>query len=215
MLRATSPSPPRSPCRELMPHPRIGWRQAAALWLAPLLWPGTIATAQEKPSLDTLQIALSSEEIAISTRLLHGFDEEFLQHLESGLPTELTYRFNLYRDRKRWFDGELAKSTYQIIAMYNAVSREYLVNFKHDGKLTETRVARTLEELERAMSSLDKVPIFSLATLPPKIQRTIQRSKVLVRARVELGNGTWLWIFPTTETTDWARSRKFTIGQGA
>jgi hypothetical protein len=158
------------------------------LHLAPLLWLVLVAADEDKP---------------------------YLERLESGLPTELTYRFGLYRDRKRWFDGELAKSTYQIIAMYNAVSREYLINFKHDGKLTETRVVRGRDELERAMSSLQNVPVFSLATLPPKIQRGIQRNRVLVRGRVDLGNDTWLWVFPTTETTDWARSRKFTVGQGA
>ncbi len=95
------------------------------------------------------------------------------------------------------------------------MSREYLVNYKHDGKLTETRVVRDLEELERAMSELDQVPIFGIATLPPKVQRTIMRASVLVRGRVELGSGTWLWVFPSTQTTDWARSRKFTVGEGA
>ena len=141
-------------------------------------------------------------------------DEEFLERLESGLPTELTYRFVLYRDRKRWWDNEVAKSSYQVIAMYNAVSREYLVNYKHDGRLTETRVVRDLEELERAMASLDHVPIFAVEALRPKVQQGVRRSSLLVRGRVELGSGTWLWLFPTTKTTDWARTRKFRIDEG-
>ena len=192
-----------------MRHRTIGWKQAALLWLA------LVAAASGRPDLDEIQVAVSSEEIALSTRLHNGFSEEFLERLESGLPTELTYRFSLYRDRKRWWDGEIAKSTYQIIAMYNAVSREYLVNYKHDGRLTETRVVRDLSELERAMSVLDQVPIFGIASQPPKVQRTLMRATILVRGRVELGSGTWLWVFPTTQTTDWARSRKFTVGEGA
>lgn len=178
------------------------------------LWLVLVAATDDKPALDEIQVAVSSQEIGLSTRLRSGFSEAFLERLESGLPTELTYRFSLYRDRKRWWDGELAKSTYQIIAMYNAVSREYLVNYKLDGKLTETRVARNLEELERAMATLDQVPIFSLETLAPKAQRTIRRAQVLVKGRVELGSSSWLWVFPTTQTTDWARSRKFTVGEG-
>lgn len=187
---------------------RIGWKQATLLWIA------LVAAAEDKPHLGSLNVAASSEEIGVSVQLRNGFDEELLERLDSGLPTELTYRFSLYKDRKRWFDGELAKTTYQVIAMYNAVSREYLVNYKHDGRLTETRVVRGLQELERAMSVLDQVPIFSLATLRPKVQRTVQRSRLLVKGRVELGSGTWLFVFPRTKETDSVRSGKFRIGEG-
>ncbi len=94
-----------------MRHRTITWKRLVLLWLV------LVAAAGDRPGLDEIQVAVSSEEIALSTRLHNGFSEEFLERLESGLPTELTYRFNLYRDRKRWWDGELAKSTYQIIAM--------------------------------------------------------------------------------------------------
>lgn len=162
-----------------------------------------MATAEGgKPALSDLQVSTDGQQVSVSLQLHNAFDEAMLERLESGLPTELTYRFRLYRDRKRWWDNDLAKSSYQVIAMYNAVSREYLVNFKHDGKLTETRVVRDLEELERAMTVLDQVPVFLLGTQPPEAQ-------LLVRGKVELGSGTWLFIFPTTRETDWVRSRKF------
>ena len=155
-----------------------------------------------KPTLSELQVSTDGQQVRVNMQLENAFDEALLERLESGLPTELTYRFRLYRDRKRWWDNDLSRSSYQIIAMYNAVSREYLVNFKHDGKLTETRVVRDLEELERAMTVLEQVPVFILGTQPPKAQ-------LLLRARVELGSGTWLFIFPSTRETNWVRSRKF------
>jgi len=156
----------------------------------------------QKPALSELQVSTDGQQVGVSVQLENAFDETLLERLESGLPTELTYRFRLYRDRKRWWDNDLAKSSYQVIAMYNAVSREYLVNYKHDGKLTETRVVRDLEELERAMTVLERVQVFQLGTLP-------ENAQILVRARVELGSGTWMFIFPTTRTTGWVRSRKF------
>lgn len=189
-------------------HRRIGWKQGLLLWIV------LVAAANDQPRLENLQVAASAGQIAVGVELVNGFDERLLERLNSGLPTELTYRFALYRDRKRWWDSELAKSSYQVIAMYNAVSREYLVNYKHDGKLTETRVVRGLEELERAMTVLEQVPIFSLEILQPKVRQTIQRSRVLVRGRVELGSGTWLFVFPTTKTTAGVRSRKFRVGEG-
>jgi len=172
-------------------------RSTALLWLA-------LAASGDggKPALYDLQVSSDGQQVGVSLRLANAFDDAMLERLESGLPTELTYRFRLYRDRKRWWNGAIERSSYQIIAMYNAVSREYLVNFKLDGKLTETRVVRDIEALERAMTELDQVRVFIPATLP-------ERAQLVLRARVELGSGTWLFIFPNTRTTDWVRSRKF------
>lgn len=186
-----------------------GLKQVVLLWLAV-----TAASDGGRPEIVDFKVSFGSEQIAVNLELRNGLDEALLERLESGLPTDLTYRFSLYRDRKRWFDGELVKSTYQVIAMYNAVSREYLVNFKHDGNLTETRVVRDLAELERAMTVLENVPIFNLADMRPKVQRSVQRSTILVRGRAELGPGSWLWIFPQRATTDWVRSRKFSAAEG-
>ncbi len=185
---------------------RPGWKSALLAWL-------TLAAfaVAERPAIDDLKVAIGNQQISITMELENAFDVELRERLASGLPTELTYRFALYRDRKRWFDADLAKSSYQVIAMYNAVSREYLVNYKHDGKLTETRVVRDLLELERAMTMLDRVPVFDLTSLRPKVREGAQGSRLLVRARAELGSGRWLFLFPTTRTTEWVRSRKFRL----
>jgi hypothetical protein len=176
-------------------------RSAMLLWLA-------LAAAGDggKPAVRDLQVSSDGQQVAVSIRFDNALDESMLERLESGLPTELTYRFRLYKDRKRWWNGAVDRSSYQIIAMYNAVSREYLVNFKLNGKLTETRVVRNLEELERAMTVLEQVRVFDPGMLPEGVQ-------LVLRARVELGSGTWLFIFPTTRTTDWVRSRKFRLSE--
>ena len=166
-------------------------RSAMVLWLAM-----TAAGDGGKPALQDLQVSSDGQEVAVSVRLESALDPGMLERLESGLPTELTYRFRLYKDRKAWWNGSLDRASYQIIAMYNAVSREYLVNFKLDGKLTETRVVRDLKELERAMTVLEQIRVFVPGTFPDDTQ-------LVLRARVELGAGTWLFIFPTTRTTDW------------
>lgn len=168
-----------------------------------MLWLAFLAGGDGgKPQLLELLISNDGHQIGVSVHLTNALDESMLERLDSGLPTELTYRFRLYRDRKRWWDRDLDSCTYQVIAMYNAVSREYLVNFKLNGRLTATRVVRGLDELEQAMTVLDQIQVFTLKTLPPGAQ-------LLVRARAELGSGTWMFIFPTKKTTDWVRSRKF------
>ena len=88
--------------------------------------------------------------------------------------------------------------------MYNAVSQEYLVNFKRDGKLVESRLARSRPELESAMTRFERVPLFAAADL-----RGGDGSRFLVKARCELGTRTWLAFIPLHVDTDWAQSRKF------
>ena len=85
--------------------------------------------------------------------------------------------------------------------MYNAVSQEYLVNFKREGKLVESRLVRHLPELEAAMTRFERVPVFRLDD--------DERGRLLVKARAELGSRTLLSFIPVNVTTDWAESRKF------
>jgi hypothetical protein len=93
--------------------------------------------------------------------------------------------------------------------MYNAVTREYLVNYKLDGRLIESRVVTDLEELERAMTLIHALPVFELAhggsgrgglqeeLPPPRIQLTV---------RAQLGSKPFLFLFPNQIDTGWARS---------
>ena len=85
--------------------------------------------------------------------------------------------------------------------MYNAISQEYLVNFKRDGKLVESRLARSRGDLEAAMTRFEHLPLFPVAELGD--------ARFLVKARAELGSRTVLSFIPVHDTTDWAESRKF------
>ena len=67
---------------------------------------------------------------------------ETRERIESGLPTGFIYELELARDRKRWWDDGLARARLEVVAMYNAVTREYLVNTKQDGKLIDSRTVR-------------------------------------------------------------------------
>ena len=86
--------------------------------------------------------------------------------------------------------------------MYNAITREYLVNYKFDGKLTESRVVRSLDELNQAMTRLRDLPIFTLGSVPAD-------RRLLVRARADLGSRTIFSFVPTAVTTEWVESKKF------
>ena len=79
-----------------------------------------------------LQPTLVDGHVEVSFQLVGAIDDGIMARIQSGLPTAFVYEVELLRDRKRWWDDEVAAATLEVVAMYNAVSQEYLVNFKRD-----------------------------------------------------------------------------------
>ncbi|RMH19735.1 MAG: DUF4390 domain-containing protein [Acidobacteria bacterium] len=178
------------------------WRgRLVALLLCIVAATGALAVA-EKAQIAGLRIESAGDQFLLSFRLIGAFDDELRRRLESGLPTNLNYRFRLQRERRRWFDKDLASGTLEVVAMYNAVQRQYLVNYKRDGDLVESRVVRQEDELRRAMTEIERLPAFTLADVPP----AARSRRLEVKVRAELGTKMFLWLIPMSIATDWARS---------
>ncbi len=124
--------------------------------------------------------------------------------MDSGLPTPILYKFELSRDRKRWWDQKLKTATLEVVAIYDAVTRDYTVNYKLDDKLIESRTVRERKALEEAMTTIDQLPVFSLAGLSAE-------GRLLVKIAAEMGSRTILSFIPVTINTDWRESPKFRV----
>lgn len=192
-----------------MPQPRPAPRPTrspgparAALALAALL--PALASAARGAELDIAGVDVMGAQVAVTFHLQGAFDEVFQARLDSGLPTGFVYRFELQRDRKHWWDDKLRETTLEVVAMYNAVGQEYLVNFKHDGRLIESRLVRSRQELAAALTRFDRVRLFDVAGLP-------RRSRLLVKGRAEMGTRTLLSFIPILLNTEWDDSRKFRV----
>lgn len=156
-----------------------------------------------------LEATAESERVVLSFTLEGAFDDDVRRRIESGLPTGFEFDLRLQRDRKRWLDKDLAASSLQVVAMYNAVTQEYLINYKQDGALIESRVVSDGHALQDAMTRFEDLAVFPLADLPAAaLERRLQ-----VRVRAELGTKTILFLIPTKITTDWAESAKFRAGR--
>jgi hypothetical protein len=175
-----------------------------AVRLALLLAWSALAPPLRAAELAIAPPAVVDARIELTFQLEEAFDERLLARLDSGLPTGFTYRFVVLRDRKHWWDAKLEETTLEVIAMYNAVGNEYLVNFKQDGRMVESRLARSRGELEAAMSRFERVPLFAAEGLP-------RGERLLVKGRAELGTRTLFSFIPVDIETDWAESRKFRL----
>ena len=178
------------------------------LWLLPIglfgLWLSVSIEAAGEAGIQDLRIKIEDNRVLTTFRLINAFDDDFRRRIESGLPTDLVFSFKLERDRRSWFDQSVASGRLQVIAMYNAVTSEYLVNFKHDGNLIESRVVRDPDELHKAMTQLTDFPVFSIAGRNPQ-------ERLQLRVRAELGTSMVLAFIPRTLATEWAKTDRFRI----
>ncbi len=125
-------------------------------------------SSADKPYLTEPDLVLDEQRVVLSFDLVGAFTDELFEQIQTGLATGFTYQFNLLRDHLRWADNRIDTSELQVVAMYNAVTREYLINFKQDGKLVDSRIARDRDELERAMTESSRFrPSFSAMTSTP------------------------------------------------
>ena len=174
--------------------------QSTALVLTAFLFFGSSA---DKPYLTEPELEIDKGRAIVSVELVGAFTDELFEEIQTGLATGFTYQFNLLRDHLRWADNRIDKSELQVVAMYNAVTREYLINYKQDGKLIDSRIARNREQLERAMTRIQSIPAFVLGhDLNPD-------KRYLIKARAKLGSRTMMLLIPTRIETDWVTTRKF------
>lgn len=169
-----------------------------------LLLVGLAAAGAREPAIRDLSIALDGVQVLVSFQLEHGLSAELVERIESGLPSGFVYELELARDRQRWWDAGLASARLEVIAMYNAVTHEFLVNFKQDGELVDSRVLTDRAELERALTRFSAYPVFTLDDPSP-------RERYLVRTRVELAPGSVLGFIPVRRTTGWVESNKVRV----
>jgi hypothetical protein len=169
-----------------------------------LAWLGLLFAAepQGKPRLDEPRVGLDGQRIEVSFALIDGFNEELLERIRAGLPSGYVFDLRLVRDRKRWFDVQIDSSRLEVVASYDAVTREYLVNTKQDGKLIESKIVRDDRELERALTQFEAVPIFTL-------EGGGGRRRLLLRMRAEIDSANLLFFIPRRVATPWRYSRKF------
>lgn len=156
-----------------------------------------------EPRIERFQVALEGRDVLVGMEVLGGVSAELLDRIQAGLPSGIRYRFRLYRDHQRWFDDALESADLETVAMYNAVTGEYLVNIKLGGKLLDSRVVQDPKELVEALTRLDAVHIFTLDEGIPRDWR------LLLRVRAEVGTRTVLAFIPQRIATPWTRSRKF------
>lgn len=154
----------------------------------------------DDPSIDNLSASAISGGVNVRFSLVGAFrNEETVKALQNGLPTSFTYVVEMFRDRPNWFDDGAGRTRIEVIATFNSVTREYLLNYRRDRKLVRSETFSDLASLERRMTTIDEPGLFAIGRHKPH--------KLRVRVKADLRRG-WLWyVIPWNFSTRWRVAR--------
>lgn len=150
--------------------------------------------------IDPVVASALDDHVSVTLTLTDGFAEPWkLEALQNGLPLVFLYEIDLIRKRENWFDSLIDSSEIELVATYNSLTREYLLNYRKDRKLVSSENVRSLEELKRRMTTIREDRLFALADRQPRDLR--------VRARAVLGRRYLFHVIPKPVSTDWETVR--------
>ena len=148
------------------------------------------------PRIDNLTATSANGKVSAHFTLLNAFDRsEIVQGLQSGVPTSFAYVIEVYRDRPNWFDEGIDRSRIEVIATFNSVTREYLMNYRRDRKLVRSETFTDLDALEKRMTTIDEPDLFDVGDRRPY--------KLRLRAKADLMRGWALYVIPWNYSTRW------------
>jgi len=152
------------------------------------------------PKIEHLTATANSGQVTVRFALSHLFDRDELLHaLQSGAPTGITYVVEIYRDRPNWLDEGIARARIEVIATFNSVTREYLLNYRRDRRLVRSETFSDLAALQKRMTSIDEANLFDIGNRKPY--------KLKVRAKADLTKGWLFYVIPWDSSTHWASVR--------
>ncbi len=152
------------------------------------------------PKIDNLAETAAGGRITVHFNLLNAFDRpQIVQGLQSGVPTGFTYVVEIYRARPNWFDEGISRSRIEVIATFNSVTREYLMNYRRDRRLVRSETFTDLAMLEQRMTAIDEPDLFDIGSRPPY--------KLRLRAKADLMRGWLLYFIPWDVSTRWRSIR--------
>ncbi len=148
------------------------------------------------PTIDNLTATAANGKVSAHFTLLNAFDRaEIVQGLQSGVPTSFGYVVEVYRARPSWFDEGIDRSHIEVIATFNSVTREYLMNYRRDRKLVRSETFTDLEKLEKRMTTIDEPDLFDVGNRRPY--------KLRLRVKADLMRGWALYFIPWNFSTRW------------
>jgi hypothetical protein len=173
-------------------------RTLVFLAVFPLIAASAIAAGD--PQIADFRAHEAAGDVGIHLSLQNAFaDGDLEKALRSGLATGFTYYVSLVRKRPNWFDDTLTSSRIDVIATFNSVTQEYLLNYRRDRKLVGSETFSDIDSLKKRMTTIDEEKLFRVGRYRPQ--------KLVVRAKADVMSGYLFYIIPWEFSTSWEETR--------
>ena len=164
------------------------------------LFASAVAAQDPDPDIRNLSAIASSGQVSVRFNLINAFaDHDLLRELQSGLPTSFSYIVEIFHDRPKWWDEGISRTRIEVVATFNSVTREYLLNYRRDRKLVRSETFGDLESLERRMTAIEEPNLFPIGNRRPY--------KLKVRVKADFGRRFLFYIIPSSDSTRWREVR--------
>jgi len=178
------------------------------LWLVGL-WPPTTLFAAEA-RMDAVRVERQNGLLVVSAVLRNGFGKKTLDDLHNGLPKDFYYNLVLKRKQKNFLDEEILAKTLRYTVRYDTLKRQYAVT-KDDGINPQTTTWDDLESMQRAVTTIDRIPLARVDLLLPDRRYYVDVQAQMRAARLPFYQEYLLFFIPFLEIdTRWAHSGAFT-----
>ena len=108
-----------------------------------LLYASGIACAD--PLLSVMRLYEESDYLCVDFYLKNAIDKEMVDALRDGIPTLLTYRIEVWRQRVNWYDKLIRTIRYSFKVHYDPWDTLYCVSGYHQGKEEQTNMTEVAE----------------------------------------------------------------------
>ena len=126
--------------------------------------------------------------LLVSFELTGGYTPDIREVILTGLQTTFSYDVELRRPAVFWFDRTVASATVAVRVRYDNLTRVYQISRMLDGRVEETRVVEDEGDVRRALTTFERVPLFSTTALEANAEYTVR-----VRAQTRPRNAWFVW----------------------
>jgi len=175
------------------------WLAAALLvWLAAVCAAPASENPPEGAEIRDLQVENAPHDLFISFRLTRAFSQEISEQIESGLPVTFNHFVEVLNRRPAWFDPTLVKKVISTTVTYDTLTRQYRLTRAVNNETVETAVSDKREEMERFMTSVDRLRLCDPADLPGD-------RALYLRVKARIQKRFVFFFIPWNFETSWAR----------
>ena len=126
--------------------------------------------------------------LLVSFELTGGYTPDIREVILTGLQTTFSYDVELRRPAVFWFDRTVASATVAVRVRYDNLTRVYQISRMLDGRVEETRAVEDEGDVRRALTTFERVPLFSTTALEANAEYTVR-----VRAQTRPRNAWFVW----------------------